>query len=85
MSVVFFIGVGVMLAMIGDPSDRATLRSTVSQNREHIFQPSWPKCKTPVSQQTMIAQANPDSSCQPVQKNAHGDPGPGKKGRYERK
>ena len=50
-----------------------------------VLEPAGPKRKTAVSQQAMIGQADPDSARQPVQENADGHPGPGKKGRHKSK
>ena len=83
--VVFFVGVGMMLAMIGDPADRAPFGGTAPDDRQNILEPARPKCKTAVSQQAVIGQANPDSAGQPVQENANGNARPGKIGRHKGK
>ena len=84
MRVVFLVGMGVVLAMIGNPADRAPFRSTRTQNRQHVLEPTRTQGKAAVREQTMIGQTDPDSTGQPVQKKTHGNTGPGKKCRDER-
>ena len=84
--VVFLVGVGVVLAVIGDPADRRRLRR---RRLPTIVKKYSSQLRTqreaPVRQQAVIGQADADPAGQPVQEEADGQPRPGKKGRHKGK
>ena len=81
MRVVFLIGMRMVLAMVGNPADRPTLRGTCPDRGQDVLEPPGTQCKAPMSQQAMIGHADPDPTGQPVQQQANGQAGPGKIGR----
>ena len=75
----------MVLAVIGDPADRAALGSAASNGSQNVLAPARPKCKTAMREQAMIRQADADPPREPVEENADREPGPGKKGRHKSK
>ena len=63
----------MVLAMVGDPADRPALRGTAADDRQNVFEPPGPQCKTAMRQQAMIGQADPDPARQPVQEKAQAE------------
>ena len=84
MRIVFFVGMRVVLAMVGDPADRPAFRAQAPMIVSKYSSHSGPNREAAMREQAMIGHANPDPARQPVQENANGKPGPGEKGGYER-
>ena len=59
MDVVFLVGMGVMLAVVGHPADRAPLGGGAADGRHDIFEPLRPDLETPVGEQAVIGQRDP--------------------------
>ena len=68
--VVLVIGVGVMLAVVGDPADRAPLGRLATDRGHHVFEPAGPDLEAPMGQETVISQGDPQTSRDPVKDEA---------------
>jgi hypothetical protein len=75
--VVFLVRMRMVLAVIGNPADRAALGGTGPDDRQNVLKPARAKRKTAVRKQAVIGKANSNAPGQPVQQNANGKPTPG--------
>ena len=80
MRIAFFIAVGVMLAMVGNPNDGGTFAGEAAEERDEPFDRPV-GLKTAVGEQAMIAQANADAAGEPVQTEEQADGFPGEEER----
>ncbi len=84
MHVLLVVGMRVVLAVVGDPANRATLGGAAADGREEVFEPAGPEGEAAVGEEPVVRQADAQAGGEPVEGQADRRGRPGEIGGHER-